>query len=85
MKVVLKIEEYNYLINNPLNNNQELLLKLKFENNDTNSIAIHLDEVVADEIREMASDELVLHFDENYIPTKEGRILELFIDKFFAG
>lgn len=85
MKVVLRTDEYNYLINSLLKNNQKLLLKLKFEKIDTNSIDIFLDEDIADEIRELASDELVLHFDENYVPTDEGRILELFIDKFFAG
>ncbi len=85
MKVVLRIEEYNYLINCLLNNNQELLLKLKYKNIDTSTVVIYLNEKDADEIREMASDELVLHFDEDYIPTEEGRILELFIDKFFTG
>ncbi|RCW31953.1 hypothetical protein [Marinilabilia salmonicolor] len=85
MKVRLKIKEYNYLVSNLLKNNQKLLLKLKFENIDTNSIDIYLDEDVADEIRELASDELVLHFDEKYVPTEEGRILELFIGKFYTG
>lgn len=84
MKVTLRKHEYNYLLNNLLKNNQELLLKLKFENIDTSSISVYLDENIADEIRELASDELPLHFDVNYVPTEEGLILELFIDKFFV-
>lgn len=85
MIVELGIYEYTYLLNSLLKNNQELLLKLEIKNIDTNSVDICLDEDIADEIRELASNELVLHFDENYVPTEEGRILELFIDKFFAG
>jgi len=84
MKVTLRKHEYNYLLNNLLKNNQELLLKLKFENIDTSSISVYLDENIADEIRELASDELPLHFDVNYVPAEEGLILELFIDKFFV-
>lgn len=85
MKVCLTKEEYNYLVNSLLKSNQDLLLKLKFENNDQNCIDVHLDEDVADEIRELASDEIGLHFNENYVPNKEGWMLELFIDKFFTG
>ena len=85
MKVCLTKEEYNYLVNSLLKNNQDLLLKLKFENNDQNCIDVHLDEDVADEIRELAGDEVGLHFDENYVANREGWMLELFIDKFFTG
>ena len=85
MKVTLRKHEYNYLLNSLLKNNQKLLHKLKFENTDTNCVDIYLDEDIADEIRELASDELVLHFNEKYVPTEEGLILELFIDKFFTG
>lgn len=84
IKVSLTREEYNYLANSLLNNHQELLLKLEFKNNDQNSIDFYLDEDVADEIRELASDEVALHFDENYVPSREGYMLELFIDKFFT-
>jgi len=39
--------------------------------------------IQAYEIRELASDEVALHFDENYEPMEEGWILEHFIDKFY--
>lgn len=85
MKVNLLREEYNYLVNNLLKNNQKLVLKLEFENDSENNITIFLDDDVADEIRELAGDEIGLHFDDNYEPTKEGRMLELLIDKFYTG
>ncbi len=85
MKVALSVNEYKYLINNLLKNNQEFLLKFKHKIINTNSVDIYLNDDIADEIRELAIEELVFHFDKNYVPTEEGRILELFIDKFFTG
>jgi hypothetical protein len=85
MKIGLTREELNYLVNNLLKDNQGLLFKLKFENNDQNCIKVELEEEVADDIRELASDEVGLHFDENYLPTSEGWMLEHLIDKFFTG
>lgn len=85
MKVVLSVDEFSYLTNSLLKNNQEFLPMFKLKTINTNSVDIYLDEDIADEIRELAIEELVFHFDENYVPTVEGRILELFIDKFFTG
>ena len=85
MKVNLTIEDFKYLTDNLLTNYTELLKNITQDNVDINSVDISLDEFTANEIREIASEELIYHFDENYIPTKEGKILELFIDKFFTG
>jgi len=42
----------------------------------------YIDAEAADQIREMCIDTLdVIAFDENYLPTPEGRILESLIDK----
>jgi hypothetical protein len=86
MKVKINItrEEYNYLINKLLRNHKELLSELEFFEKSINSIDIHLEEDVADDIRELAGDEVGLHFDANYEPTEEGWILEHFIDKFYV-
>lgn len=85
MKVNLRIEDFKYLTDSLLVNHPELAQNITQDNMNTNSVDISLDEITADEIREITSEELVYHFDENYIPTKEGKILELFIDKFFTG
>jgi len=82
-KINLTKEEYNYLINNLLKNNKEILSQLTFTEENNNSIYVELEAGVADDIRELAGDKVGLHFDENYEPTKEGWILEHFIDKFY--
>jgi FKBP-type peptidyl-prolyl cis-trans isomerase (trigger factor) len=84
VKVNLTREEYDYLINNLLKSHKEMFSKLKFSENNENSIDVHLEEDVADNIRELVIDEIGMdYFDENYEPTKEGWILEHFIDKFY--
>jgi hypothetical protein len=83
-KIILTKIEYDYLINNLLKNNKNILYKLEFSEKG-DFINVCLEEDVADDIRELASDEVALHFDENYEPTEEGWILEHFIDKFFVG
>ena len=83
-EVILTKEEYNYLINNLLNESGILIPENAAVNNG-DCIYLHLSEEMSDDIRELAADEVVLHFDENYKPTAEGWILEHFIDKFFTG
>ena len=85
MKVNLTIEDFKYLTDNLLASHPELVQNITQDNVDINGVDISLDETTADEIRELASEELIFHFDENYTPTKEGKILELYIDKFFTG
>ena len=84
IKVNLTKDECDYLINNLLENNNEILSQLTFTEENNNLISVELEAEIADEIRELASDEVGLHFDENYEPTKEGWILEHFIDKFYT-
>jgi hypothetical protein len=82
--VNLTKKEYNYLINNLLKDHAEILSKLTFFEDSGNSINVELEADLADDIRELASDEVGGHFDENYEPTEEGWILEHFIDKFYV-
>lgn len=81
-KVTLSKKEYDYLIHSLLKGRENLINKMKIFNS-TDSIKLYLDEDTAYEIRGLASDEVALHFDENYEPTEEGWILEHFIDKFY--
>ena len=69
MVVHLTIEEYDYLINNLLKEYRQFLLKVKVVKRGQHFIDIFLDEIVADEIRELSGDEVGSHFDENYMPT----------------
>jgi hypothetical protein len=86
IRINLTKKEYDYLINNLLNNHEEIFSKLKFSENNINSIDVHLEEDIADNIRELAEDEIGMNcFDKNYEPTEEGWILEHFIDKFYVG
>ena len=79
-KVTLSKKEYNYLIHSLLKGRENLINKII---NSTDAIKLYLDEDTAYEIRELAGDEVALHFDENYEPTETGWILEHFIDKFY--
>ncbi|WP_294634208.1 hypothetical protein [uncultured Bacteroides sp.] len=81
-KVTLSKKEYNYLIHSLLKGRENLINKIKIFNS-TDAIKLYLDEDTAYEIRELAGDEVALHFDENYEPTETGWILEHFIDKFY--
>ena len=84
-KIKLTKEELDYLINNLLKNNNEILSKLIFTEENNNMIYVELEVGTADDIRELASNNVALHFDENYEPTEEGWVLERFIDKFYIG
>jgi hypothetical protein len=69
-------------MNNLLHSHKEILNQLEFIRKH-HKVEVVLDENIADTIRKLAADIVVFHFDENYEPTKEGWILEHFIDKFF--
>ncbi|OAV67793.1 hypothetical protein Barb6_02246 [Bacteroidales bacterium Barb6] len=81
-KIILSEKEYQYLITELLHDHKNILNKIKV-NKITNSVEIYVDEDTAFDIRELSSDEVGLHFDENYEPTEVGWILEHFIDKFY--
>jgi hypothetical protein len=83
IKVNLTREEYDYLISNLLNSHKEIFSQLVFFEDSNNLIGVELEEGMANNIRELAGDEVGLHFDKNYKPTKAGWILEHLIDKFF--
>ncbi|MFV0291025.1 MAG: hypothetical protein ACK5IJ_09080 [Mangrovibacterium sp.] len=87
MKISIKLtdREWHYLTHNLLKEKYYLLQELELKQINSNNVFVNLEEELADEIRELAGDEVGLHFDENYIPTKEGEILESIIDKFFTG
>lgn len=67
------VKEYKYLIYTLLNEYNDLLSKIKVSSS-TDTTKLSLDEDTAYEIRELASDEVALHFDENYEPMEEGWI-----------
>jgi mRNA degradation ribonuclease J1/J2 len=81
IKVVLTGREYKYLVNILLKEHKEILAQIVFSEDSNNSINVELEDGVADDISELAGDEVGLHFDENYEPTEEGWILEHFIDR----
>ena len=83
-EVILTKEEYIYLINNLLKE-KDIIIPENATVNKGGCIYLYLSEKMADDIRELAEDEVELHFDENYEPTKIGWILEHFIDKFYVG
>ena len=82
VEIILSSKEYKYLIYTLLSKHNNLLSKIKVSSS-ADTTKLSLDEDTAYEIRELASDEVALHFEENYTPTEEGWILEHFIDKFY--
>lgn len=82
VEVTLSPKEYKYLIYTLLSERNDLLSKIKVSSS-ADTTKLSLDEDTAYEIRDLASDEVALHFDENYEPMEEGWILEHFIDKFY--
>jgi hypothetical protein len=80
--VILTKNEFDYLINNLLKDKSHLVKKIQVTNL-INEVCLYLDENVADDVRELAGSEVGLHFDNDYMPTKEGEILENLIDKFY--
>ncbi len=87
--VKLSTDEYNYLIKLLQQNKSEIIDHVEFRTERRclfrkPKIYATLDEDVAFDIREIASDEVGLHFDENYHPLPEALLLESFIDKFYV-
>lgn len=83
MKIELSKNEYEYLMDNLLKDKELLRHRISLEDNNAN-IILSIENDIADAIRELACSEVALHFDENYEPTEEGRMIEHFIDKFYA-
>lgn len=85
MKVKLNSDELDYLLLEQLLPHS---LRMKLASTDKSksvNYALEISENEADEIRNLCGEQLqVKGFDENYVPTKEGRLLESLIDKFFV-
>lgn len=81
--VILPKNEYDYLINVLLKKHEEIISHLNINMQD-NNVIIELRKETSDDIRELASDIVALHFDKNYNPTDEGVTLEHLIDLFFT-
>ena len=80
MIIKLKLEEYNYLINNLLSNENDIKSKLKIEERG-NKFLIKADDNTINKIQELSEDHLqIVGFDPDYKLTKEGKILENIID-----
>lgn len=76
-KIILSDAEYSFLYNATFLP-QHLKTFIK-------SNAIEIDENCADELRDVFGEQLqIIGFDENYNLTKEGKILESLIDKFYV-
>ena len=80
--IVLSNQEYQYLLNDLLKHHEEIIEKINLVSKNDN-VEIALDDDTTYNIWQLAADNVALHFDENYEPTKEGWILEHFIDKFY--
>ncbi|SEA68482.1 hypothetical protein SAMN05192529_1493 [Arachidicoccus rhizosphaerae] len=85
MIVKLNKNQFDYL-SYSLSEKQEVLkLKLKEISKENQFVLIEIDEEMADEIRDWASDELQRKgFGINYELTSEGKILEELIDLFYV-
>ncbi len=80
MIIKLKLEEYNYLINNLLSNENDIKSKLKIEERG-NKFLIKADDNTINKIQELSEDHLqIAGFDPDYKLTEEGKILENIID-----
>ena len=80
MIIKLKLEEYDYLINNLLSNENDIKSKLKIEERG-NKFLIKADDNTINKIQELSEDHLqIVGFDIDYKLTEEGKILENIID-----
>lgn len=84
MIVKLNKNQFDYLDYSLSDQKPDLRLKLQARK-ENQIVFVKVDEQVADEIRDWASEELQKKgFDENYELTSEGEILEELIDAFYV-
>lgn len=84
MIVKLNKNQFDYLDYSLSDQKPDLRLKLQARK-ENKIVFVKVDEQVADEIRDWASEELQKKgFDENYELTSEGEILEELIDAFYV-
>ncbi|MCE6987852.1 hypothetical protein [Dyadobacter sp. CY323] len=85
MTVKLKKEEFDYLSNSLLTENEDLYSKLQFSARGS-FFFVEVSKEIVDEVHEWAMDELQrIGFDINYDLTKEGKILQGLVDTLFEG
>lgn len=86
MIVKLTTKQFDYLIYSFAEEQDALRFKLMQNRKDNQLVVMEVDEDVADEIRDWASNELQKKgFDIDYELTDEGEILEELIDIFYIG
>ena len=86
MIVKLTTKQFDYLIYSFTEEQDALRFKLMQNRKDNQLVVMEVDEDVADEIRDWASNELQKKgFDIDYELTDEGEILEELIDIFYIG
>jgi hypothetical protein len=82
-KIILSKEEYKYLIYCLLENNKAIVDKISSKVGTDDTVELELDDDTTYDIWQLAEDKIMDCFDENYEPTKEGWIIEHFLDKFY--
>lgn len=86
MRVRLAKAEFKYLTSGGFLPDRLLRMILNTARSFEKGYVLELSEDDADEIGDICGEHLlVVGFDENDDPTKEGEFLETFIDKFFIG
>lgn len=84
-KIELNKEEYSYLTKVQFLPEKIQILS-SIEKNVEGLYLLEISEELSDKIRDLCGERLlVVGFDENYEPTREGEILESLVDKFFIG
>lgn len=84
-KVIISKKEYQYLRSCLLKNDEKIINEIKrnSKSNAQDTIELNLDDETVYDIWQLADENIALHFDENYEPTKKGLILEDLLDKFY--
>lgn len=84
MKIRLTEIEREFLVKNVLKNNASLIKIIERVTMDKGKYLLDIDSVVADEIRDLCSEQLQINgFDEDYNLNNVGEILEYLIDIFY--
>ncbi|MGJ1013667.1 hypothetical protein ACR77X_07035, partial [Bacteroides salyersiae] len=82
MRIRLNQNQMNYLYDNFIKGNTNLMLKLRIDKKE-NVYLIEVNDDIADQIRDWANLQLQRKgFDRHYKLTKEGEILDMLIDAF---
>lgn len=84
MTIKLTKKEREFLVTVVLKNDSSLMNIIEQSTIDNGKFSIDIDNVLADEIRDLCSEQLQISgFDENYNLNEEGKMLENLIDIFY--